>query len=132
MFEQSPILRWRKYNEKYLLQGNKCSQCKKFFYPKKYLCSCGSQEFTVINFCGKGTVETFTKITTPSKMFSNQPPYCIGIIKLKEGPKILAQIADIDFENLKIGLPVQASFRKIYSAGESGIINYGLKFIPIE
>ena len=132
MFEQSPILRWRKYDEKYLLQGNKCSHCEKLFYPKKYLCSCGSQEFTSINFCGKGTVETFTKITTPSKIFSKQPPYCIGIIKLKEGPKILAQIADIEFKNLKIGLAVQVSFRKIYSAGESKIINYGLKFIPTE
>lgn len=132
MFEQSPILRWRKYNEKYLLQGNMCLKCQKVFYPQKYLCPCGSQEFTIINFCGKGTVETFTKITTPSKIFSKQPPYCIGIIRLKEGPKILAQIVDIEFENLKIGLIVQTSFRKIYSTGESEIINYGLKFIPIE
>ncbi len=132
MFEQSPILRWRKYNEKYLLGGNRCLKCSKVFYPQKYLCHCGSQDFEPFKFSGNGTLLTFTQITIPTQMFSKQPPYCIGIIQLEEGPKITAQLADVDLKDLKIGLKVKAVFRKIYQAGNQGIINYGLKFILIE
>jgi len=59
-------------------------------------------------------------------------PYCIAIIKLKEGPKIISQIADAQLKELKIGMPVQAVFRNYYCTGKKEIINYGLKFIPIE
>jgi uncharacterized protein len=132
MFEQSPILRWRKYNEKYLLQGNKCTNCNNLFYPQKYLCSCGSQNFEIFKFSGEGTLLTFTQITVPTQTFSKQPPYFIGIIQLEEGPKITAQITDANFKELKIGVKVKAVFRKIYQVGDSGIINYGIKFILTE
>jgi uncharacterized protein len=132
MFEQSPILRWRKYNEKYLLQGNKCLKCNNVFYPQKYLCSCGSQDFAPYKFSGKGTLLTFTQINTPCQTFSQQAPYCIGIIELEEGPKITAQITDTKINDLKIGSKVEAVFRKIYQSSDQGIINYGFKFIQIE
>ncbi len=131
MFENSPVLRWRKYNEKYLLEGNKCLECKKIHYPKVYLCKCGSQKFEPINLSGKGTLLTFTQITTPPKAFKEYAPYCIGIIQLSEGPKILSQITDVELKDLKIGMNVQTCFRKIYTAGEKDTINYGLKFVTI-
>ena len=57
-------------------------------------------------------------------------PYCVGIIELKEGAKITAQIVDCKYEDLKIGTEVEAVFRKFYKSGEKGIIHYGTKFIP--
>jgi uncharacterized protein len=132
MFEKSPILQWRKYNEKYLLQGNKCLKCGNTFYPQKYLCSCGSQNFETYKFSGKGTLLTFTQITTPSKIFSEYPSYCIGIIQLDKGPKITAQLTDVELKDLKIGLKVEVVFRKVYQADNQGIINYGIKFILAE
>lgn len=58
-------------------------------------------------------------------------PYCIGIVELKEGVKITTQIVDIKFEDLKIGMTVYATFRKLYNCGQEGIINYGIKFRPL-
>ena len=34
-------------------------------------------------------------------------------------------------ENLSIGMPVQAVFRKFFDSGKKGIINYGIKFAPV-
>lgn len=132
MFEKSPILRWRKQNEKYLLEGNQCLSCKKVYYPKAYLCKCESQNFEPKIFSGKGKLLTFTQILTSPIIFEKMVPYCIGIIQLEEGPKIISQIADSDIKSLKIGMPVQACFRKFYTSGEKETINYGLKFIPTE
>ena len=95
------------------------------------MCKCGSQKFEPINLSGKGTLLTFTQITTPPKAFKEYAPYCIGIIQLSEGPKILSQITDVELKDLKIGMNVQTCFRKIYTAGEKDTINYGLKFVTI-
>ncbi len=132
MFTKSPISGWRQHKQNYLLQGNKCLKCKKIHYPKAYLCPCESKQFETTKLTGKGTLLSFTQIVIPPKIFSKYAPYCIGIIQLEQGPKIVAQIADTQLQDLKIGMKMKACFRKIYSDGNDGIINYGLKFIPIE
>jgi len=48
---------------------------------------------------------------------------------LEEGPKIVAQMTDCKSEELKIGLRVEAAFRRIYEDGD--IIRYGVKFRPV-
>lgn len=132
MFTSSPILRWRQQKQYYNLTGFKCLKCNTIYYPKKYFCSCGHQEFQEINLSGQGKLLSFTQITTPPTIFANQAPYCIGLIELKEGPKLIAQLADIELKNLKIGLKVQSELRKYYSFDNKSIINYGLKFIIIK
>jgi uncharacterized protein len=132
MFETSPILRWRNYLEKYQLQGNQCMKCNKIYYPKKYLCTCGSKQFKPINLSGKGKLLTFTQITMPPTAFKKFAPYCIGIVQLEQGPKLLAQITDSSIDELKIGMNVIAAFRKYYVSDNKNTINYGIKFIPFE
>ena len=51
-----------------------------------------------------------------------------AIIDLEEGARITAQIVDCKYDELKIGLGVEAVFRKLYKSGEKGIIHYGTKF----
>jgi uncharacterized OB-fold protein len=40
-------------------------------------------------------------------------------------------VADCEPEELKIGMPVRLEFRKLSQEGESGIINYGYKAVPV-
>ena len=37
-----------------------------------------------------------------------------------------------DPEDVKIGMKVKSVFRRIATDGESGIIHYGTKFVPVE
>jgi len=141
-----PIAGWRNYKEMYALYGSQCTACKKLYYPKKYLCSCGApagggQSFTSYKFSGKGTIVTFTQIMHTTESFAQAVPYCIGIIRLEEKVRLnevrlnevrlLAQITDASLADLRIGMPVQAVFRKISEEGDAGIITYGTMFAPI-
>ncbi|MDF1539559.1 MAG: OB-fold domain-containing protein, partial [Candidatus Thorarchaeota archaeon] len=62
--------------------------------------------------------------------FKRQMPYVIAMVELDEGPRLTAQIVNIDPEDVKIGMRVRACFRKITEQGHEGIIVYGYKFEP--
>ena len=128
MHRQSPILRWRRYPERYRMEGNRCFSCSRVYFPKKELCECGGKSFVNHNLKGKGKILTFTEIKSSPEEFSEMTPYCVGIIELEEGPKITGQIADTNMDEIKIGDEVEAVFRKFVASGESGVIHYGLKF----
>jgi len=55
----------------------------------------------------------------------------VGIIEMDDGARLTAEIADVRFEEVKIGMPVQLEFRRNYSDGEAGIIHYGHKAVPV-
>lgn len=130
MFRSSPVLRWRKYDERYNLVGAKCDKCGKFHYPRVALCSCGSSKFSSHKFKGEGTLISFTEVGSGPEAFAEHAPYCLGIVQLSEGSKITSQLSDCKLEDLKIGMPMIATFRKFYESGEKGVIYYGTKFVP--
>lgn len=132
MYKNSPIAAWRNQKATYLLEGVQCTACKALFYPRKYRCSCGAMVFTPYQFSGRATLLSFTQITIPTIEFSEYAPYCMGLLKLEEGPQVLMQLADVSLENLKVGMPMVAVFRRHFAAGEAGMIFYGIKFVPAE
>jgi uncharacterized OB-fold protein len=119
---------WRNHKRSYALCGQICTSCNKKFYPKKHLCSCGSRDFQDFNFSGHGKILSFTKVNNPPKKFKTFSPYLIGLIELREGVKIIAQITDTQLSDLKIGMPVKTVFRKLCDGGQKGVIAYGVKF----
>ncbi len=58
-------------------------------------------------------------------------PRVLAIIKLDEGPQMTSQVI-CDPKEAKIGMRVKSVFRRIATDGESGIIHYGTKFVPVE
>jgi len=130
VFSSSSIPGWRQYPKRYTLEGTKCIVCEKAYYLKSFLCSCGSRDFKTFKFSGFGKLISFTNITSSCVEFKHMPTYCIGIVQLDEGPQITVALADVNLCDLKVGMRVQSTFRKFYSHGNNGIIEYGLKFVP--
>ncbi len=130
MFRDSPIIRWRNYKDRYMLIGFECTACGKKYFEAKGLCPCGGTEFNEIEFSGKGKIVSFTQIHSGPEAFTHQGNYCVAIIDLVEGARITGQVVDCKYEDLKIGLEVEAVFRKFYKSGEKGVIHYGTKFVP--
>lgn len=127
---------WREIPQRYNFIGNKCEVCDKVFFPPKEVCpycrrkSLGKmREFKL---SGRGEILTYTIIYSAPEYFEGQTPYAVGIIKLEEGPCVTAQIVDCDLEDIKIGMKVQSTFRKIQQDGRTGAIYYGYKFKPME
>jgi hypothetical protein len=78
-----------------------------------------------------GVVETFTIIRIAPTGFGDEAPYAVGIIKLDDGVRVTAQIVDCDLAALAIGDRVRLEFRRVQQDGESGVICYGYKFVPV-
>ena len=63
---------------------------------------------------------------TPEKLSGPGQP--VAVIKLDEGPRITAQIVDCPLDEVKIGMRVESTFRRIQEDGYTGAIYYGYKF----
>ena len=126
---------WREIPQRYNILGNKCDSCGKIFFPPKETCpECRRKSLGKMNsykLSGKGKVVTFTIIHVGPEDFEDQAPYPIAIIKLEEGPCITAQIVDCDPHDVKIGMNVHSTFRKIQQDGKIGAIYYGYKLNPL-
>ncbi|NOX71624.1 MAG: Zn-ribbon domain-containing OB-fold protein [Candidatus Micrarchaeota archaeon] len=132
MSEFAVPFHWRNFKSRYNLIGSRCSSCGKYFYPERSICPICKRTVKMekVKFSGKGRVFTYTVIRVPPEGFSSYAPYIVAIIELEEGVKITGQIVDCEPEDVEIGMPVEAVFRKMRSEKGSGIILYGTKFKP--
>lgn len=67
---------------------------------------------------------------THQQGFEHNAPYMVALVKLEEGPLVTAQLTDMDFNEVSIGMPVEMVTRKLRTDGEEGMIVYGYKFRP--
>jgi uncharacterized OB-fold protein len=127
---------WREIPQRYNLMGNRCEECKTVYFPPRVPCPICRRKsidnMKNIKLSGKGKVITYSIIHTAPENFEVQAPYPIAIIELDEGPRITAQLVDVDHDKIKIGMRVKSTFRKIQEDGWIGAIYYGYKFKPDE
>jgi len=88
-----------------------------------------SGDVELVPLSGKGTVYSFTTVTTPPAEFEPFAPYMLALVQLDEGPIVTAQLTDVDGP-VEIGMRVEMVIRKLRTDGSRGIIVYGPKFRP--
>ncbi len=79
---------------------------------------------------GKGTVLSHTIVMDAPAGFEEQAPYTLALVKLDDGPTVLAQLTDLEGPAV-IGMHVEMVTRKLRTDGKRGIIVYGYKFRPL-
>jgi len=122
---------WRERVYRYRLVGTECLSCGRRYYPPRRVCPvCHSRNLVEVKLPERGVVVTYTIIRSPPRGYEKYAPYAIAVVELLDGTKVLAQLTDIDLSEVKIGMEVEAVFRKIREDGEEGIIEYGVKFRP--
>ena len=83
-----------------------CAACgKAHWYPRAICPFCSSDKVQWRAASGKGTIYTF------SVMRRVKEPYVIAHVTLAEGPTMLTNIIDCDFDQLRIGQPVAVVFQ---------------------
>lgn len=126
---------WREIPGRYNLEGSRCPCCKKIYFPKRELCpkcrreSMGKMED--YDLCREGEVYTYSIIHEAPECNSKLKPYAVALVKTKDDILIATQLADVNPDEVRIGMPVRAVLRKLDSDGPSGVIHYGFKFVPI-
>ncbi len=122
---------WRLRNQRYQLEGSKCSSCHTTYFPPRELCKrCRSRHLDAHRLQGEGTLASYTVVYQAPEGFEDQLPYAVGLVDLAEGPRLTAMLSDVDMDELRIGMPVEMVIRKINEDGKRGLINYGYKFRP--
>ncbi|BEP16760.1 Zn-ribbon domain-containing OB-fold protein [Pyrofollis japonicus] len=132
----SPARVWREREPRYRLVGKRCKKCGAIIYPPRPACPhCGSRDLEDVELPRTGTVETYTIIYTVMDGFRHKAPLPIAIVRLDNGldngARVLAPLTDIDPEEIKTGMRVEAVLRRIKQDGEHGLIAYGVAFRPV-
>jgi uncharacterized protein len=83
-----------------------CAACgKAHWYPRAICPFCAGEHVEWRQASGKGTIYTFSVMRRVSE------PYAIAHVTLAEGPTMLTNIVDCDFDKLSIGQKVAVVFK---------------------
>lgn len=120
--------------ERYRLEEPRCKSCGTLNVPSRMAClECGRGDFSWEKLSGRGKIFTYTVIArggAPTEFDEQQTmtgSLIVAIVELEEGAKVVAQITDCDSQELQVGTPVRAVFRKLYD--QEGVVRYGYKFV---
>lgn len=93
------------------LKAYKCKSCGGLFLPPIFACSyCGAEDFEEVELKGEGSIYTFTNVYMGYGNLKDKTPYCLALIELDEGLKVLSIVEDINVEKVKIGDRVKLKY----------------------
>jgi 3-hydroxy-3-methylglutaryl CoA synthase len=124
---------WRSRKSLLGLWGNRCKKCGTPIYPVQRVCvnpDCGAID-EMEDYCfadKKGTLFTYT---ADLLAYSINPPAVYGVLDFDGGGRFWFDITDCDPESLKVGMPMEMSFRIKYTEHGRGVYNYFWKAVPV-
>lgn len=125
----SPPALWREVDQNIRLYGVKCKACGAVQFPPQEVCTkCHSRgEFWKIRFSDRrGRLFTYT---ADYATWAPEMPTITAIVNFEDGGRIQSLMADAKLDELKIGMPVEMSFRKMDF--REGMNIYGWKCVPV-
>lgn len=128
MEQPSPVALWRDNASGLTLHGVKCRKCGTAQYPAQRVCMvCSARDqFEDYSFAERvGTIATFSH---DNLGISADPPNTIVAVDFPEGGRITCDMTDRDPEEVRIGLPVEMTFRQLRYIG--GFYTYWWKCRP--
>jgi 3-hydroxy-3-methylglutaryl CoA synthase len=113
------------------LYGVKCNVCGTPQYPPEHVCvNCGTRDqFEDYRFAGRrGVLFTFSQDSSWAGV-SMDVPVTVTAVDMEGGGRIICDMTDRDPEQVKVGMPVEMTFRKLRRVG--GVNNYWWKCQPV-
>jgi uncharacterized OB-fold protein len=98
-------------DEKLLVK--RCGECGAFhFYPRPFCPRCWSEDVSWTEASGSGTLYTWSVVhVNDLPPFPERVPYVAAIVELDEGPRIMTNVVDCEFDALRVGMPLEVTFR---------------------
>ena len=99
-------------NKKFM--GLKCPTCNKVYVPPRSTCKeCFGQLDQWVEVSDKGTLLTYTVAHQPYSAQPVETPFAYGIVQLDGADTgFVHLLGEVDFDQLKIGMKVQAVFKE--------------------
>ena len=114
--KKPPLLRtpttaewWQAADAQHLLVQT-CNRCgEAYHYPRRLCPTCWSAETAWVTCTGLATVVTFSVIHRPGHpAWEDEAPYCVAIVQLDEGPRLMSRIVGWEQADLAVGARARA------------------------
>lgn len=76
----------------------------------------------------KGTLFTYTGDNLAANI---DPPAIYGLVDFDGGGRFWFDLTDCDLDSVKVGMPVEMTFRRRYVDEDSGVYGYSWKAMPV-
>jgi hypothetical protein len=105
---------WEAAKERRLLIRH-CLECDAYsYYPRPFCPACWSERVEWHEAAGEGTLYTWSVIySNDQPPFSDRVPYVAAIVDLAEGPRMMTNVVDCAFDDLRVGMRLQVTFQPI-------------------
>jgi uncharacterized OB-fold protein len=92
----------------------RCHACSRaHFYPRPFCPHCWSDQVTWEEACGRASLYTWSVVhVNDLPPFSEWVPYVAAIVELEEGPRMMTNLVDCAFDQLRAGMPLEVTFRQ--------------------
>jgi uncharacterized OB-fold protein len=100
--------------DKKRIMGTRCPTCNRVYVPARSVCKdCFGQLDEWVEVSDKGTLLTYTVCHQSNPVQPVEPPIVYGIVQLDGADSgIVHMLGEVDFEQLRIGMRVQAVFKE--------------------
>ena len=90
----------------------RCNACTKtYFYPRPFCPHCWSEDVEWLEASGKATLYTWSVVhRNDLPPFPERVPYVAAIVDLAEGPRMMTNVVECEFEALEVGMALEAVF----------------------
>jgi uncharacterized OB-fold protein len=93
----------------------RCGACgDAYFYPRPFCPRCWSDDVSWEEASGDATLYTWSVVhVNDLPPFNDRVPYAAAIVDLVEGPRMMTNVVDCDFDELKVGMPLRVTYREL-------------------
>jgi hypothetical protein len=110
--------------------------CGKVFFPPRTVCSTCHRKsigkMQSLRLAGEGEIYSYSVVHEAPSQYEILKPYVVAMVKMDEGVMLTSQVIDVDFKEVKIGMRVRTTLRRVGEDGPAGVIYYGYKFAPVK
>ena len=93
------------------LRIQRCRACRKaYFYPRPICPHCNSTDVDWFTASGRGRLYSYVINHRAPPNFRDIAPYVIAVVELEEGPRMMTNVVDCEFDALEIGMPLRAVY----------------------
>jgi uncharacterized OB-fold protein len=99
----------------------RCSTCSTYVWTPQMACrECLTETLEWAPVSGKGKIYTFV-VMHHAAIPAFKEPYTLAVIELDEGPRMFADLVDIDPDDVRIDTPVEVQFEFV---GDFGLYHF--------
>lgn len=103
------------------LAGTRCRACGQHFFPRRQICArCLSADTETVPLSERGVLYTYTVVRQSTPEF--RTPYILGYVDLPEGVRVLAPLADVEPDVVRIGMPLLLRVEPVRTDAEGRMI----------